>query len=60
MEQDLTSELNKKLLEFLLKNRVNNPIDVNVDDISKLLENVDISTKSKLSIERILNEYRRS
>ena len=60
LEQDLTSELNKKLLEFLLKNRVNNPIDVNVDDISKLLENVDISTKSKLSIERILNEYRRS
>ena len=52
-----TGKLRKQLLQLLLKNRVKNPIDANIDDISTLLERAEISSRSKLGIQRILHEY---
>lgn len=52
-----TGKLRKQLLQLLLKNRVKNPIDSNIDDINTLLERAEISSRSKLGIQRILHEY---
>ena len=41
----------------MLKNRVKNPIDSKIDDISGLLERAEISSRSKLGIQRIIHEY---
>lgn len=53
-----TGKLRKSLLQLLLKNRVKNPVDSDIDDILKLLEHAEISTKSKLGLQRILQEYK--
>ena len=53
-----TGRLRKSLLQFLLRNRVKNPVDSDVDDILKLLEHAEVSTKSKLGLQRILQEYK--
>ena len=42
---------------MLLRNRVKNPIDAKIDDINGLLEHAEISSRSKLGVRRILNEY---
>ena len=52
-----TGKLRKQLLRLLLKNRVKNPIDSNIDGINSLLEKAEISSRSKLGIKRILHEY---
>ena len=52
-----TGKLRKELLQLLLKNRVKNPIDSNVDNIFELLEKAEISSRSKLGIQRVLHEY---
>lgn len=52
-----TGKLRKQLLQLLLKNRVKNPIDSNIDDINDLLERAEISSRSKLGIQRLLHEY---
>ncbi|SCW50967.1 DNA helicase HerA, contains HAS-barrel and ATPase domains [Lachnospiraceae bacterium C10] len=52
-----TGTLRKKLLQLLLKNRVKNPIESNIDDIFGLLEQAEISSRSKLGIQRLLKEY---
>ena len=52
-----TEKLRKKLLQFLLKKRVKNPIDSNMDELYSLLECAEISSRSKLRIQRILHEY---
>ena len=54
----LTGKLRKSLLQLLLRKRVKNPVDADIDDILKLLEYADISTKSKLGLQRILQEYK--
>ncbi len=53
----ITGKLRKQLLELLLKNRVKNPIDTNIDDVIELLERAEISSRSRLGIQRILHEY---
>lgn len=52
-----TGKLRKQLLQLLLRNRVKNPIDSNIDDIKDLLERAEISSRSKLGIKRLLHEY---
>ena len=52
-----TGKLRKKLIQLLLRNRVKNPIDSKIDDISELLEYAEISSRSKLGIQRIIHEY---
>lgn len=52
-----TGKLRKNLINLLLKNRVKNPIDSKIDDISGLLERAEISSRSKLGIQRIIHEY---
>lgn len=52
-----TGKLRKNLIHLLLKNRVKNPIDSKIDDISGLLERAEISSRSKLGIQRIIHEY---
>lgn len=45
------------MLQLLLKNRVKNPIDSSIDDVNTLLENAEISSRSKLGIQRLIHEY---
>ena len=52
-----TRKLRKNLIQLLLRNRVKNPIDSKIDDISCLLERAEISSRSKLGIQRIIHEY---
>lgn len=52
-----TGKLRKNLIQLLLRNRVKNPIDSKIDDISCLLERAEISSRSKLGIQRIIHEY---
>ena len=52
-----TGKLRKRLLQLLMNKRVKNPIDSNLDDIYCLLDNADISSKSKIDIQKILGEY---
>ena len=52
-----TGTLRKKLLQLLLKKRVKNPVDSNIDDIYGLLEKAEISSRSKLGIQRLLKEF---
>lgn len=54
---DTTPRLKKKLLEFLLRNRVENPVDADIEGIRRLLPNAGISAKSKLAVQGLLNEY---
>ena len=53
-----TGKLREKLLQLLLKNRVKNPIDSNIDEIFTLLEHAEISTRSRLGLQRVLQEYK--
>lgn len=52
-----TGKLRKQLLRLLLKTRVKNPVDANIDKIYDLIEEAEISTRSKLGIQRLLKEY---
>lgn len=52
-----TDRLKKHLLELLLKTRVKNPVDINIDAIKEDLFTAEISTKSKLMIKKIIDQY---
>ena len=52
-----TDRLKKNLLELLLRTRVKNPVDVDIDTIKSDLATAEISTKSKLLIKKLVNEY---
>lgn len=52
-----TSRLKKNLLGLLLKTRVKNPMDVDLNDINKDLIHAEISSRSKLMIKKLINEY---
>lgn len=54
---DSTSKLRKRLLQLLLRTRVKNPIDADVEEIRHLMESADVSGRSKLSIQRLIAEY---
>lgn len=54
-EEDTTALFKTKILELLLKYRVNNPVDNDIEEISKLLDNADMSVKNKLVLRKILN-----
>ncbi len=53
-----TGMVRKKLLQFLLQNRVKEPVDVNIDDIYTLLEQAELATRNKLGLWQVLQEYR--
>lgn len=52
-----TSRLKKNLLGLLLKTRVQNPIDVDIPAINEDLASAEISSKSKLLVKKLVNEY---
>lgn len=52
-----TDRLKKHLLELLLKTRVKNPVDINIDAMKEDLFTAEISTKSKLMIKKLVDEY---
>jgi hypothetical protein len=52
-----TDRLKRHLLELLLKTRVKNPVDINIDAIKEELFTAEISTKSKLMIKKIIDQY---
>ena len=52
-----TARLKKNLLGLLLKTRVKNPIDVDVQAIYEDLKTAEISSKSKLLVKKLVNEY---
>ena len=52
-----TDRLKRHLLELLLKTRVKNPVDINIDAIKEDLFTAEISTKSKLMIKKIIDQY---
>ncbi|MDY5714755.1 MAG: ATP-binding protein [Veillonella caviae] len=52
-----TDRLKKNLLELLLRTRVKNPVDVDIDTIKSDLATAEISTKSKLLVKKLVNEY---
>lgn len=54
---DSTSKLRKRLLQLLLRTRVKNPIDADIEEIRHLMESADVSGRSKLSIQRLIAEY---
>ena len=53
-----TGKLREELLQLLLRNRVKNPVDIDIDNLLMLLEKAEISSRSKLEVRRIINEYR--
>lgn len=52
-----TARLKKNLLGLLLKTRVKEPIDVDVQAIYEDLTTAEISSKSKLLVKKLVNEY---
>lgn len=52
-----TDKLKKKLLELLLKTRVKNSIDADIEGIKSLLPKTDLSSRTKLSIKKLVTEY---
>lgn len=52
-----TGKLRRELLQLLLRSRVQNPIDSDIDDISRLLEKADIPGRYKMGFFKILREY---
>lgn len=54
-----TNRLKRNLLGLLLRTRVNNPIEVDISSINQDLKTAEISSKSKILIKNIVNEYER-
>lgn len=59
-DQDLNSWFTKELLNLLMKGRVNEHIDVDIDRMAEILSRIDISTKNKIGIHRLLSEYKKT
>lgn len=59
-QENVTTQFKTMILELLLKHRVNNPIDNNIDDVIELLDNADISVKNKLAFRKLLNTCKRT
>lgn len=54
---DNRSEFNSELLKLLLKGRITEQIDIDIDRLNKLLTTSDISTKNKIGIQFLIKEY---
>ena len=54
-DENTTALFKTKMLELLLKFRVNDPIDNDIDEIIELLVDADISVKNKLILRKMLN-----
>lgn len=52
-----TNRLKRNVLFLLLKMRVNNPIDVDITAIGKDLRTAEISSRNKIKIKELVNEY---
>ena len=52
-----TPRLKKKLLELLLKTRVKNAIDADIKGIKSLLPKADLSSRTKLAINKLIIEH---
>lgn len=52
-----TARLKKSFLLFLLRNKVNNPIEVDINALKEDLVTANISTKNKLAIKKLIDEY---
>ncbi|QIG36254.1 Bipolar DNA helicase HerA [Ligilactobacillus salivarius] len=52
-----TARLKKNFLLFLLRNKVNNPIEVDINALKEDLVTANISTKNKLAIKKLIDEY---
>ena len=59
VEQDESQWFVAELLKLLLKGRVNEPLEIDVERIEETLSVVDISTKNKIGILRLLSEYKK-
>ena len=52
-----TNRLKRNLLGLLLKTRVNNSIDVDISAINEDLRTAEISSRSKMMLKKLVNEY---
>lgn len=52
-----TDRLKRNLLGLLLRSRVNNPFDVDMAAINEDLKTAEISSRSKMVIKKLINEY---
>lgn len=52
-----TARLKKNFLLFLLRNKVNNPIEVDINVLKEDIATANISTKNKLVIKKLIDEY---
>lgn len=52
-----TDRLKRNLLGLLLKTRVKNPIDIDVQAITEDLKIAEISSRSKMMVKKLVNEY---
>lgn len=59
-ENDMTDKFKTKILQLLLKNRVAEQIECDIDELFNLLDISDLSVKNKIIIRKILNEYKRT
>jgi DNA helicase HerA-like ATPase len=59
-EENSTTLFKTKILELLLKHRVNDPIDNDIDEVIELLDDADISVKNKLVLRKMLNDFKRT
>ncbi len=57
--KDNTKEFKTKTLELLLKTRVHEPIDQDVDYLIKLMGDAKISVKNKITLQNIFHDYKK-
>lgn len=54
----IDKEYTSLILKLLLKNRVNEKIEIDIDSLEFLLNVVSITTKNKIAINKLINEYK--
>lgn len=59
-EENATALFKTKILELLLKYRVNDPIDNDIDEVIELLNDADIAVKNKLVLRKLLNTCKKT
>lgn len=57
-ENDINIDFKSELLKLLLKGRVNDNVDVNLDALYRMLNHATISTKNKIAIRNCFEEYK--
>ena len=59
-EENATALFKTKILELLLKYRVNDPVDNDIDEVIELLNDADIAVKNKLVLRKLLNTCKKT